>query len=180
MYLTVFKIYYSHRIAPPSSYIVIFWRNIGIVYTIITYLIYYFHMYCTTFKLHHNFPEKSSCPVKHTLRYGWRDVQEMHVNVTSRQVYLLTHTIPATGYPCRSTFLADMKCWRCVTGSYQFVWLVTKLNFSFVLSIVPACMCAHVLGEGAVEKLSTVTLGVCINISRGQDNRNVDIYLVVQ
>lgn len=41
-------------------------------------------------------------------------------------------------------------------------------------------MCAHVLGEVAVEKLSAVTLGVCINISRGQDNRTVDIYLVVQ
>jgi len=41
-------------------------------------------------------------------------------------------------------------------------------------------MCAHVLGERAMEKLSAVTLGICIDISRGQDNGNVDIYLVVQ
>ena len=100
LYLTIFEICYLHLVAPPSSYIVIFWRNIGIVYTIITFLIYYFHIYCTTFNLHHNFPEKSSCPVKHTLRYKWRDVQEMHINITSRQVYLLIYTIPATGYPC--------------------------------------------------------------------------------
>jgi len=36
-------------------------------------------------------------------------------------MYLLTHTVPVAGYPCRSTFLADMKCWQCVTGSYQYV-----------------------------------------------------------
>jgi uncharacterized CHY-type Zn-finger protein len=43
-------------------------------------------------------------------------------------------------------------------------------------------MCMHCLQleERALEKLTEVTLEVCINISRGQDNLHLDVYLMVK
>jgi hypothetical protein len=176
MSVTTFKIDCLHLIAPPPSYIVIFWRNIDIVYTIITLKIYYFRIFCTIFKLCFNFPEKNLCLVKHTLRYGWRDVQETHINATSRQVYFLISMahISSSWLPLPVNLPGKYELLEMCYRQLQIRLVGNRIK---LCARVHMCMCCLQLGEGALEKLTEVTSEVCINISRGQD---VDVYLMAK